>query len=157
MSFAATHTFRGRSGFTLIEVLLAATLFGVAITVLTYAFANTLIGLGTLQYDVDHQGDIRFVRNHILTLPDRTDLEAGGDVNTLGLGSATWRSEVEATDLPDLFRLRLTLEFNPPDREAFTHEETLLVLRPTWSKPEERSEALENFRRHVEDTRLGLN
>ncbi len=130
----------GNRGFSLIEVLLALALFTLAITVLTQAFVNTLHSLDLTRQETDLNPVLRFVRSQIIQEPDRAELERGGSINTLAFGDAYWQCRIEETATMDLFRVWLQIEVTDP-RTAESHEfeDTLHLLRPTWSDPLDRS------------------
>lgn len=146
---------RAVRGFSLIEVLLALALAGMAFTVLNLAFANILTSLAALQVETDYQPVVRFVRTQVLLEPDREKLEEGGEIETLDFGTARWEAEVEEALVSDLFQLRLRIELNPPEaREPEVFQETILVLRPTWSDPVDRSKIFSENRDRLEKERL---
>jgi len=146
-----------RSGFTLIEVIVAIALAGAGFLVLSEAFANALRALDNNQLEADRQGELRFVRNQILLEPDRDEFEQGGEVTTLAIGEVQWEAEVEETEVPSLFRAQLQLSYvDPITEEEVITTETLRLLRPTWVDPVENSILLEEFRERIENRRLGL-
>lgn len=147
---AATVSPRRKAGFTLIETLIAIAIAGIAFFVLTETFFNVLLTLNGLKSETNIQQEVRFVRSEILALEDRDDVESGGTIPTLDLGDARWNAWVEETTVVDLFKVSLELEFSPPDDDRFTHEESVYVLRPTWSDPLDRSALLDDVRREIQ-------
>lgn len=145
----------GIAGFTLIEVLVAILIAGLAFAVLSQAFANTLWSLSLVQAEADTQGSIRFARSQILREPDRETFEDGGELPTLDLGLCTWEAEVEETEILDLFRVQLRMEFENPegDVQPLVVENVVHVLRPTWSDPVERSQILEEAQERLLEER----
>lgn len=143
------------TGFTLIEVLVALAVFLVAASGLIYAVFNTQLGLLALQRETEQIDDLRFVRNLVLQEPDLRVFERGGEVTTLDRGVARWEAEVEETSLLHLFRVMLQIEFEPPlgETERFISEETLYVLRPTWTEPADATELLQDAREKIEANR----
>lgn len=143
-------------GFSLIEVILTLVLLGAAMTILSQAFTNTLIGLDLLNVETDRQGVLRFVRAQVLQINDREEFEKGGEIETLDLGTAVWRAEVEETNVADLFKVYLEIELDPPNtkerlRERYKQE--IHILRPTWSDPVKRSTIIGDRKRLIEDER----
>lgn len=130
------------SGLTLVEVLLALFLFGLAFTVLTQVFVNTLLAMDTAGERADRKEQFRFIRSVVLEMPDRDEVEDGGTIETLDLGPATWEAEVEETTVADLFRVQLTITLDGPLGDNETRTDTLYVVRPTWSEPIERSKLI---------------
>ncbi len=141
-----------RGGFSLIEVVIAVAIAGIAFFALTQTFFNILLTLDDLESESDIQKDIRFVRRQIIQIQERDELEEGGEIETLDLGSAEWRVELEETTVVDLFRLELAVEFeNPEGDEPINYEEILFLLRPTWSDPIDSSEILAEAKDRIED------
>ena len=147
----AIHKQDRRTGFSLIEVIIAIAIAGISFFVLTETFFNVLLTLESLESESDHQKDVRFVRRQIIQIADRDELEEGGEITTLDLGEAIWRIEVEETEIVDLFKLQLEIEFENPEGEAINYEELLYLMRPTWSDPIESSAILSEVRDTIED------
>lgn len=138
------------------EVLLALALLGMAIVGLTAAFTNTLVSLDQLNIENDRQGVLRFIRAQVLQINDRDEFEDGGEVETLDLGTAIWRAEVEETIVADLFKVYLEIELDPPDakeRRRELYKQQIHILRPTWSDPVERSTLIGDRRQLLEEER----
>ena len=142
------------AGFSLIEVVIAVAIAGLAFIVLTETFFNVLLTLEGLESESDYQKDVRFVRREIIRIAERDELEAGGEITTLDLGEARWEAEVEALDIVDLFKVDLEIEFENPVGEEILYRETLYLLRPTWSDPIESSAILSEARDRIEDQNL---
>jgi len=138
-------------GFSLIEVVIAIALAGVAFLVLTETFFNVLLTLDNLESESDIEKDIRFVRREIIQISDRDELEEGGEITTLDLGEAQWEAEAEETGTVDLFKVVLEITFENPEGEPLHYAETLYLLRPTWSDPIESSAILSEVRDRIED------
>ena len=129
--------------FTLIEIAVASALFMLAAVVLTEAFVNTLNSLHLTENEADVQADIRFVRSRVILEPDLETFEEGGEVMTLASGTAIWEAIVEPAPVSDLFHVRLSIELTPEKTATpEVHTGQLLLLRPTWSDPVERSEII---------------
>jgi len=145
-----------RRGFSLLEVTLALAIFGLGIVVLTKSFVNTLMGLEKVDVQTDYSGEMRFVRSHIIGIEDLEELEQGGELQTLSLGTARWQVEVEPTEVIDLFQTRISVQFEgrPEEVEPIQYEDTLYLLRPTWSDPVERSILLGEAKEALESERL---
>lgn len=148
-------TIRRRNGFTLVEVLVALAVFLLASGALLQATFNSLLGLQSLQRETEQLDDRRFVRNQILQEPDLDTFEEGGEITTLDRGEVRWEAEVEETETLHLFKVHLTMEFEPLEGgyEPVVLEETLYLLRPTWSEPGDATELLEDARERIERNR----
>lgn len=129
--------------FTLIEVTISLALFALAVVGLTQAFVNILLSLDSIESGTELQADLQFLRSQIVPEPDREKLEEGGEIATLGSGNVHWQAEVIPMPVSDLFRVILTYELSQPQSaNTVTITEELLLLRPTWSDPVERSTIL---------------
>jgi len=149
----ATGQIRSR-GFTLIEVVIAVALFAMATTILTSSFVNALLASERSQSNETRAADIRAVRLQLLLETNLEDATAGDLIETLGNGEAIWQAEIEPTEVVDLFRVQLSIEFQDPQEDQNeTHQESLYLLRPTWSEQAERSALLEDKKNALLDSR----
>ena len=118
---------------------------------------NTLNALHLTESEADRQADIRFVRSRVILEPDLETFEEGGEVMTLSSGKAVWEATVEPATVSDLFRVQLSIEITPEKTgKPEMHVETLLLLRPTWSDPVERSEIIAQNGDRLASDRLEL-
>lgn len=132
-----------RGGFTLIEVILALTVFAAAATVILAGFTNALQALWTARERPVTNDDLRFVRREILQIGEREAFEEGGSIETLASGMADWETEIEPAEVLDLFRVRLTVRLdNAESGERETHVQELYLLRPGWMEAEVRGDLL---------------
>lgn len=145
---------RNRHGFSLIEVVIAVALFAAASVVLTSAFVNALLAREHGQNNSLRTDDIRAVRLQLLLEANRDDAEDGGDLETLHSGLATWRCSIEESQIVDLFKVLFEIKFSDPiEGTDKNYQESLYLLRPTWSESDERSELLATKRRDLLDSR----
>jgi prepilin-type N-terminal cleavage/methylation domain-containing protein len=82
---------RGR-GFTLLEVLVALTIFAMAAVMLASAYLNVLNSYEVVSRGVQINEDFAFARQQVLTEPDRKKVEEGGEFDTAGGRRARRRS-----------------------------------------------------------------
>lgn len=144
-------------GFSLIEVVISVAIFAMAATVLTSAFANALLARERSASNDLLNLDIRAVRMQLLLEANLEDAEDGDEMETLNSGEAAWEAVIEPTNVIDLFRVRLSINFSePPEDLPAKYTETLYLLRPTWSDSGERSDLLQDKRDELEDTRQDL-
>ena len=143
-----------RSGFSLIEVVIALAIFAMAAVVLTDTFVNVLLAREKGVSNDARNRDIQAVRMQLLLEPNLEEAEDGNTYETLSNGSATWEAEIEPTNVVDLFRVELLIEFSEAqeDQEA-SYKEILYLLRPTWSKSDERSDLLQEKKEALESRR----
>lgn len=143
-----------KRGFSLVEVLLALFLFSVIAIAVSEAFTNTLRALERKATVVATTDALRFVRSQIILEPDLETFEDGDEIETLDVGVARWEAEVEPTEIPHLFKVHLTIEFEGNEViENWIHTETIHLLRPTWSETEEADELRADLQQQIEDGR----
>jgi general secretion pathway protein I len=131
---AATGPRRPRGGFTVIEVLMALAIFTMAAVMLASSYLNILNGYEVMARSSETNADLAFVRSIVLTEPDRTKLEQGGQFDTTDGQRATWSVEITSTNEADLFTVALTCEIpTSAGRESTKSTQTFTVLRPTWT------------------------
>ncbi|MFT6236471.1 MAG: general secretion pathway protein I [Lentimonas sp.] len=145
---------RTEPGFSLIEVVVALALFAMASVVLTSSFVNALLAREHGQSNDLRHADIRAVRMQLLLEPNMDDAEDGDRHDTLNNGTANWEASIEPTNVIDLFEVQLSIEFSEPQEEqAATYTESLYLLRPTWSKTDERSSLLQDKKDELQNAR----
>lgn len=133
-----------RSGFSLIEVVIALAIFAMAAVVLSDTFVNALLAREKGVSNDARNRDIRVVRMQLLLEPNLKEAEDGGAYETLSNGEADWEAEIEPTNVIDLFQVIFHIKFSDPQEDQEAHyEETLYLLRPTWSESDERSDLLQ--------------
>jgi len=131
-----------RGGFTLIEVLVAVSLFATAVTFFSMAYLNTLVAMERTRLNQGLEQDLSTIRRQVLQIADLDTLEKGGTVVTGEHGVSRWSVELEPTQVADLFAVELSVELEPEDDELEEREvlETLYLTRPSWSDPVQREE-----------------
>lgn len=141
-------------GFSLIEVVIAVALFAMAATILSSSFVNALLAREHGQSNDLREADIRAVRMQLLLQPNLEDAESGNRYETLNNGEASWRASIEPTEVVDLFRVELEIEFlDSQPQQPSEHTETLYLLRPTWSQSDRRSVLLDDKRQALQRSR----
>lgn len=144
----------GNSGFTLIEVVIALAVFAMASSYLMSTFVNALLAREQRVSDDLLFADVRAVRMQLLLEPNLEDAKDGGRYTTFNSGEATWQAEVEPTEVIDLFRVSLSIQFSEPgEGQPENYGESLYLLRPTWSESDERADLLESKRSALRDSR----
>ena len=145
---------RAAAAFSLIEVVIAVAIFGAAATVLTLSFTNALLARERSVSNDLLEADIRAVRMQLLLEPSLEDAEDGDQFETLNSEEATWEATIEPTNIVDLFKVELKIDFSkPPEGLPDEHTEILYLLRQTWSESDERSDLLQEKREAIEDMR----
>lgn len=154
----------GKRAFTLAEVVVGVLLFGLAATVLTQAVSN-----GLNAYRLSQSGDsldypMHRVRDHVLSLATRDQLEEGGEIEVPvavrdGEGGsdrtevirARWEAEAFPTKILDFFVVELKATMEAGGNDASVREESYMVYRPGWSESEEEERLLEVKEEEFED------
>jgi general secretion pathway protein I len=127
-----------RRAFTLVEVIVALAIFGLAAVVLGAAYVNVLNAYELAQKSNQSDQDVRFARSLLLAEPDHDKAERGGDFDAGNGRHVQWQAKIEPTLVTDLFQVTFTCQLTdssggnlPLVTEVFT------VLRPTWAEPVE--------------------
>lgn len=137
--------------FTLIEVLISLAILGLAAVALGAAYANTLGAHHAASQRAATGHAVEFLREQILNEPDRTKVEAGGDVTLPENRRLRWEARIEEAPVPDLFVVTITGRIDGGRApEEMVH--TLRLLRPTWSDPAERERLRSDWRASREET-----
>lgn len=123
-----------RSGFTLLEVLVALAIFGLAAVVLAAAYINILNGYEIAARSNATDADVTFARSIVLNEADRKKLEEGGEFDNADGRHVKWSVEITSTNTADLYQVVFTCVVDQGvSLEPMTTTETFTVLRPTWT------------------------
>ena len=140
-----SYSDRKPKAFTLIEVLISLALFALASNIIASAFINALLARESNPSITYKDIATQTARRQLLLEPNLEDAMDGARIETLEIGEVVWASEILPTDIVDLFECQLVIEFLDVDSEtASTYNETLFLLRPTWSVSDERSSLLQD-------------
>jgi general secretion pathway protein I len=139
------------AGFTLVEVLVALTIFSISAIILSAAYVNVLLSYQIVSTVEQTNADVAYARSIVLTEPDRTKLEQGGEFDTAAGRTARWSVDIASTTTADLFTVTFTCEIDDPaSTEPQKTVQTFTVLRPTWSiDPAERSKLRQDARDRI--------
>lgn len=119
--------------FTLVEVLIALTIFAMAAVILGSAYLNVLNSYEVVARGTVVNEDFAFARQQVLNEPDRKKLEQGGEFETAGGRRATWSVEIESSTIADVYKVIFTCQIADPTRtEPDKQTQTFMLLRPTW-------------------------
>jgi general secretion pathway protein I len=147
---------RGRAdAFTLVEVLVSLAIFAIAAVVLAAAYLNVISGYTSMSQRQQQEEDWKFVREQVLTQPDRATLEQGGRLSLPDGRSLSWAAKLENSDIADVFRVTLRVEAaaGGTARDPWKREQTLLLLRPAWSDPADRDKLRNDLQQQLEKAR----
>lgn len=149
-----------RGGFLLVEVLVALGIFAMAATYLMNAPFAAMQVTRELKDMRELEQDLLWARSQIFSEPDYEKLSDGGDLATLSLGDLRWETQVEMTNVLDVYKVTLTLEYDGSDEmgiEPGERTSTCFLLRPTWSKhgdfSSDRARLLEDKRDKIRELR----
>jgi prepilin-type N-terminal cleavage/methylation domain-containing protein len=126
-----------KKGFMLIEVLIALSLFGLSAV---YLVEGAFVASRTIRFMKDTrelEQEFLWARNEIFEEADYEKLSEGGDLPTPSMGDIQWETEVEMTNVTDLYKVILSLSYDGNDElgvEPGERTYAMLMLRPTWSK-----------------------
>jgi type II secretory pathway pseudopilin PulG len=145
-------------GFMLVEVLIALALFGLSAVILVDgAFVATRVAREMVDTRELEQ-DLIWARSQILGISDYEKFSEGGDIEALSMGEVTWETEVEMTDVLDLYRVVLRLDYDGNEDygiEPGTRESVMYLFRPTWGSHNDfsskRGRLLDDRRRKMQD------
>ncbi len=129
---------------------MALAIFALAAVVLGATYVNALNAYEMAARHNEYAGDLRFVRAALLTEPDRDKASAGGDLDLGDNKQAHWQADITPTGTVDLFAVNWRCEItDPARREPYRASQSLLLLRPTWSDPVERSKLLDQAKERI--------
>ena len=124
-------------GFMLVEVLIALAIFGLSAV---YLVDGAFIASRTIRIMKDTrelEQDLLWARSEIFRETDYEKMEEGGDLPTISMGEIRWETEIEMTEIVDLFRVKLLLEYDGNDELGVESGEgtyTMLMFRPAWGR-----------------------
>lgn len=128
-----------RRAFTLLEVLIALSVFALAAVGLGAAYLNVLNTYAIIEQSARQDDEVAFARAALHAEPDREKAEEGGEFTSTDNRRVRWSATIEPTNVADLFSVTFTCEVDDPERpEPQVTKETYRLLRPTWSEGDER-------------------
>jgi len=149
-----------RRAFTLLEVLVALSLFAVASAMLVQSALNAVRAYELVQPESNREQMFRFVLRTIIATEDREEMEDGGDITLPDDSVANWEAEIEETQLLDLFLVTIEVELDDGfggSGEEITRSYQVHLYRPDWDYEDgNRDEILEDRRDNLEDRRAGF-
>jgi hypothetical protein len=128
---------RKRLGFMLIEVLIALALFGfAAVYLVDGAFVASRV-VRVMKDTREMEQDLLWVRSEVLSEANYEKFLEGGEITSLSMGEVQWEAEVEMTNVLDLYKVILRLEYEGNDDygvDPGVRTSMMYLLRPGWGR-----------------------
>tara|TARA_B100001027_G_scaffold169766_1_gene121342 strand:+ start:2855 stop:3364 length:510 start_codon:yes stop_codon:yes gene_type:complete len=145
-------------GFMLIEVLIALALFGMAAVFLVDGISVASRTMRLMKDTREMEQDLLWARSQIFKEHRYEEIEDGGEVKALTIGEITWETEIEMTEVVDLYSVVLTMEYEGNDEIGIEPGERIskmFLLRPGWANESDfatkRSRLLEDKRDKIRE------
>lgn len=140
-----------RRAFTLVEVLVSLAIFALAAVVLSAAYTNVLLARQAMrQVDIEDEAFTRS-RAALLETAGLEDAKIGGEIDLSDGRKAQWATEIEPTQVSDLFSVTLTVDASEGGggNTQPSRTETFYLLRPSWSVSSERTQLTDAARERL--------
>ncbi len=145
-----------RKGFTVIEVMVAMAIFFLAVVILASSYLDVLNAYAKIENDTDFSNDLRFARATLMAEPDLETAEKGAEFETTNGHRVAWKATIEGTNVADLFDVTFECEVDSAEqKEPLRLTEKFRLLRPTWSKPEDRDKLRADARTRIQQLQGG--
>jgi general secretion pathway protein I len=145
-----------RRGFTVIEVLIATAILCGAVVVLTSAYLNVLNGYAKMENAGDYKNDLKFARAALMAEAELETVEKGAEFETTAGHRVSWKATIEGTNIADLFGVTFECEINAAElKEPMRITEKFRLLRPTWSKADDREKLRADARTRIQQLQGG--
>lgn len=136
--------------FTVLEVMVALAIFATAAVMLGSSYLNVLNAYELMARADRSEQELKFARAAVMTEPNRDNVEKGGDFESADGRRVSWKATIQPAPLPDLFDVTFECEINAPEMKAPERvQQTLRLLRPTWSEVDERDKLRAQVRERV--------
>ncbi len=142
----------------LIEVLIALALFGMATVFLVDGISVASRTMRLMKDTREMEQDLLWARSQIFKEHRYEEIEDGGEVKALTIGEITWETEIEMTEVVDLYSVVLTMEYEGNDEIGIEPGERIskmFLLRPGWANESDfatkRSRLLEDKRDKIRE------
>jgi hypothetical protein len=131
------HPNTHENGFMLIEVLIALALFGLSAVFLVDGAFIASRTIRVMKDTREMEQDLLWVRGEIFKESDYEEIKDGGDIQALSMGEIRWETEVEMTNVIDVYQVTLSLEYEGNEDlgvESGERISQMYVFRPSWGK-----------------------
>jgi general secretion pathway protein I len=140
-------------GFTILEVLVAVVIFAGAATVLVASYVNILSNFEASRVKTNFDEELAYVRSEFQMI---SDIEEATDGREFDMGNGVqgqWYSEIEMTEIPNLFSVNLVVDMTDSEGERQQLNQQFYLLRPTWGEPDEVDKARQDMQERMQDVR----
>ena len=131
------HPNTHENGFMLIEVLIALALFGLSAVFLVDGAFIASRTIRVMKDTREMEQDLLWVRGEIFKESDYEEIKDGGNIQALSMGEIRWETEVEMTNVLDVYQVTLSLEYEGNEDlgvESGERISQMYVFRPSWGK-----------------------
>ena len=140
-------------GFTILEVLVAVVIFAGAATVLVASYVNILSNFEASRVKANFDEELAYVRSELQIMSDFEEAMDGKEFDMGNGVQGVWTSEIEMTEIPNLFTVYLLVDMTDSEGERQQLNQQFYLLRPTWGEPDEVDRAREDMRERMQDFR----
>ena len=140
-------------GFTILEVLVAVVIFAGAATVLVASYINILSNFEASRVKANFDEELAYVRSELQII---SDVEEATDGREFDMGNGVqgiWYSEIEMTEIPNLFTVNLVVDMTDSEGEQQQLNQQFYLLRPSWGEPDEVDKARQDMQERMQDFR----
>ena len=126
-----------KQGFTILEVLVSVLIFTGAATVLVASYINILGNFEASRVKTNFEEELAYVRSELQIISD-PELAIEGAEFDMGNGTTgLWWSELEMTEIPNLFSVILYVNMTNSDGTRIDLSQQFYLLRPSWGELDE--------------------
>ena len=136
-------------GFTIVAVVI----FAGAATVLVASYVNILSNFEASRVKTNFDEELAYVRSEFQII---SDIEEATDGREFDMGNGVqgqWYSEIEMTEIPNLFSVNLVADMTDSEGERQQLNQQFYLLRPTWGEPDEVDKARQDMQERMQDVR----
>jgi len=139
-----------RRAFTLIEVMIALSIFAMAAIVLGASYVNVLMAYEVAARGTQDDEDFRFARQQLLAVAELKKVEEGQEFESTGGRKVRWTAEVNPTAMPDLYDVVFKCEISDSAKKRELTE-TFRLLRPSWAEAADRDKLRDVVRQRINE------
>jgi prepilin-type N-terminal cleavage/methylation domain-containing protein len=141
-----------RKAFSLVEILIALALFGIAAVTFTTSIASALLAIISFEKAIEREEDLRFLRASIPYELSKDDLLAGGTIEAIHAGRVQWSATLAEKGILDFWDIGVTYSF-PDDPQPVVERYERLAMG--WMDEVDRSSKMtEKKESYPSDNRL---